>query len=94
VTNPHIKRVYDSYYSSFQLLRQMPPIRTQYDNARFCEILRRQLDQHGAFACLDQLGAHVCMPGRASPKDEERGWRDIATDCLSGTDGVALWHRG
>ena len=38
VTNPNIKKVYDSYYHSFNVLRTIPPVRTLEDNARFCQV--------------------------------------------------------
>ncbi len=47
VTNPHIKRVYDNYYTSFNALRSFPPIATLEDNAAFNAALRTALEQHG-----------------------------------------------
>ncbi|GFR41707.1 hypothetical protein Agub_g2457 [Astrephomene gubernaculifera] len=55
VTNPHIKRVYNQYYVSFETMRRIPPIRTLEDNQEWCHILRQHLDEHAPM--LDSLAA-------------------------------------
>lgn len=47
VTNPHIKRVYNAYYHAFETLRATPEVSTLADNAAFCTLLRRLVDEHG-----------------------------------------------
>ena len=59
VTNPHIKRVYDSYHHAFDTLHRLSPIETAQQNAEFTVLLKRLVDEHGkyVFTCLC-----VCMP--------------------------------
>lgn len=47
VTNPHIKRVYESYYHAFSTLRALPPPQTIQDNAGFSALLVRLVNEHG-----------------------------------------------
>ncbi|WIA32443.1 hypothetical protein OEZ86_003265 [Tetradesmus obliquus] len=47
VSNPHIKRVYNAYFHAFETLRAYPPVKTVADNAAFCVLLRRLVDEHG-----------------------------------------------
>lgn len=47
VTNPHIKKVYDSYHHAFDTLHQMPPVQTIEQNADFTVLLKRLVDEHG-----------------------------------------------
>ncbi|KAF8071299.1 hypothetical protein HT031_001382 [Scenedesmus sp. PABB004] len=47
VTNPHIKRVYTSYYHAFETLRRHPRVECTADDAPFCALLRRLVDEHG-----------------------------------------------
>ncbi|PNW81573.1 hypothetical protein CHLRE_06g252300v5 [Chlamydomonas reinhardtii] len=53
VTNPHIKKVYNQYYISFETLRRVPTIRTLEENQDFCQLLRQHLDSHAPM--LDSL---------------------------------------
>lgn len=53
VTNPHIKKVYNQYYVSFETLRRVPTIRTLEDNQEFTQLLRQHLDSHAPM--LDSL---------------------------------------
>nr|AAV41811.1 pyruvate dehydrogenase kinase-like protein [Chlamydomonas incerta] len=53
VTNPHIKKVYNQYYVSFETLRRVPTIKTLEDNQDFCQLLRQHLDSHAPM--LDSL---------------------------------------
>jgi Mitochondrial branched-chain alpha-ketoacid dehydrogenase kinase len=59
VTNPHIKRVYTSYYHAFETLRIQPLVRTLEDNERFCILLRRLVDEHGVLCGARTLRARV-----------------------------------
>ncbi|KAF6261335.1 alpha-ketoacid dehydrogenase kinase [Scenedesmus sp. NREL 46B-D3] len=47
VSNPHIKRVYNAYFHAFETLRAYPPVKSVADNAAFCTLLRRLVDEHG-----------------------------------------------
>lgn len=47
VTNPHIKRVYDSYQHAFETLHNLPQVRTVEQNAEFTILLKRLVDEHG-----------------------------------------------
>jgi hypothetical protein len=47
VSNPHIKRVYNAYFHAFETLRVYPPVKSVADNAAFCTLLRRLVDEHG-----------------------------------------------
>mmetsp|Transcript_913 Transcript_913/g.2443 ORF Transcript_913/g.2443 Transcript_913/m.2443 type:complete len:544 (-) Transcript_913:136-1767(-) len=53
VTNPHIRRVYECYYNSFNALRSVPPVHTLPENAAFCALLRTHMDEHAPM--LDML---------------------------------------
>ena len=59
VTNPHIKRVYDSYQHAFETLHNLPQVKTVEQNAKFTVLLKRLVDEHGQSpplaACLPQL---------------------------------------
>ncbi|GBF98531.1 pyruvate dehydrogenase kinase [Raphidocelis subcapitata] len=55
VTNPHVNRVYKSYHHAFEVLRQLPPVASPADNASFCVLLRRLVDEHAPM--LDSLAA-------------------------------------
>ena len=48
VTNPHIKRVYDSYQNAFETLHKMPQVKTVEQNVEFTVLLKRLVDEHGA----------------------------------------------
>jgi len=55
VTNPHIQRVYQSYFHAFEVLRVYRPVKTLADNTEFCALLRRLVDEHGeqqAIVCV------------------------------------------
>ncbi|KAL0030420.1 hypothetical protein WJX79_003750 [Trebouxia sp. C0005] len=55
VTNPHIKRVYDSYQHAFETLHNLPQVRTVEQNAEFTVLLKRLVDEHAPM--LDALAA-------------------------------------
>ncbi|KAL3462576.1 branched-chain alpha-ketoacid dehydrogenase kinase [Aspergillus heterothallicus] len=46
VANPHFSLVYELYYKAFERFRMVPEIRTLDDNDRFCDILRKTLQEH------------------------------------------------
>ncbi|KAK9452258.1 branched-chain alpha-ketoacid dehydrogenase kinase [Limtongia smithiae] len=46
VQNPHISRVYELYYQSFDALRKFPVIKTLEDNHRFCDLMHNMLTHH------------------------------------------------
>ncbi|PYH42688.1 protein kinase PKP2 [Aspergillus saccharolyticus JOP 1030-1] len=46
VANPHLTLVYELYYKAFERFRAIPEIKTLDDNDRFCEILRKTLQEH------------------------------------------------
>jgi hypothetical protein len=47
VSNPHIQRVYMSYFHAFETLRVYPPVTSLAGNNDFCALLRRLVDEHG-----------------------------------------------
>jgi hypothetical protein len=51
VSNPHIKRVYNAYFHAFETLRVYPLVKSVADNAAFCTLLRRLVDEHGELLC-------------------------------------------
>jgi mannose-6-phosphate isomerase class I len=46
VTNPHMKEVYELYYTAFDTFRKVKEIKTLQDNDRFCETIRSMLKAH------------------------------------------------
>ncbi|SPO23207.1 related to branched chain alpha-ketoacid dehydrogenase kinase [Ustilago trichophora] len=46
MTNQHLEDVYQKYWSAFETFRRFPHIKTMDDNERFCNLLRRLLDDH------------------------------------------------
>jgi hypothetical protein len=56
VTNPHIQRVYMSYFHAFETLRVYPPVTSLADNNDFCALLRRLVDEHGRCAHVSVWG--------------------------------------
>ncbi|KAG5968709.1 hypothetical protein E4U56_000252 [Claviceps arundinis] len=46
VTNPHIKEVYDLYYSALDQFRKVKEIKTLEDNDKLCEIISQNLKGH------------------------------------------------
>ncbi|KAL2863309.1 protein kinase PKP2 [Aspergillus lucknowensis] len=64
VANPHFSLVYELYYKAFERFRSVSEIRTLDDNDKFCEILRKTLQEHlvviprlamGVLECRDLL---------------------------------------
>ncbi|KAK9818127.1 hypothetical protein WJX72_007548 [[Myrmecia] bisecta] len=55
VTNPHIKRVYDAYYHTFDTIIQQPLVQTHTENEHFTVLLKRLVDEHAPM--LDALAA-------------------------------------
>lgn len=74
VTNPHIKKVYDSYHHAFDTLHKRPPVETIEQNADFTLLLKRLVDEHGQLlprcltevtfmlACAGACVAQTCIP--------------------------------
>lgn len=60
VTNPHIKKVYQSYYTAFETLRQLPPVSSLEENANFTALLRKMLDEHAPMLDLLAAGLREC----------------------------------
>lgn len=46
MTNQHLEDVYQKYWSAFETFRRFPHIKSMDDNERFCNLLRRLLDDH------------------------------------------------
>ena len=46
MTNQHLEDVYQKYWSAFETFRRFPHIKTMDDNERFCNLLRKLLDDH------------------------------------------------
>lgn len=58
VTNPHIKKVYDSYHHAFNTLHKMPPVQTIEQNAEFTVLLKRLVDEHGELLYVQSIHMH------------------------------------
>ena len=52
VTNPHIRKVYDSYQHAFDTLHNLSPVKTVEQNAEFTLLLKRLVDEHGQSSLL------------------------------------------
>lgn len=65
VTNPHIKKVYDSYQHAFETLHNLPKVETVEQNAAFTVLLKRLVDEHGQYpvlqSCLPVSPCSFCM---------------------------------
>ena len=59
VTNPHIKKVYDSYQHAFETLHNLPKVKTVEQNAEFTVLLKRLVDEHGQSPVLYRF--RVCL---------------------------------
>ncbi|KAK5016913.1 putative protein kinase [Cryomyces antarcticus] len=46
LTNPHISHVYELYYSAFERLRKIEPVKTVEDNDGYCKIIKETLREH------------------------------------------------
>ena len=46
MTNQHLEDVYQKYWSAFETFRRFPHIKSMDDNEKFCNLLRRLLDDH------------------------------------------------
>lgn len=55
VTNPHIRKVYDSYQHAFDTLHNLSPVKTVEQNAEFTVLLKRLVDEHAPM--LDALAS-------------------------------------
>ena len=67
VTNPHIKKVYDSYQHAFETLHNLPRVKTVEQNAEFTVLLKRLVDEHGQTPMLHtHLPTHLSLPLHAS----------------------------
>ena len=62
VTNPHIKKVYDSYQHAFDTLHNLPQVRTVEQNADFTILLKRLVDEHGQPAVLNAYNPDTPQP--------------------------------
>ncbi|KAI8085103.1 branched-chain alpha-ketoacid dehydrogenase [Halteromyces radiatus] len=58
--NPHMQQVYRLYWEAFDRLRSVPPIKTQQDNERFCELLYTSLQAHLVVIPQLALGIQEC----------------------------------
>lgn len=56
VTNPHIKKVYDSYQHAFETLHNLPRVKTVEQNAEFTVLLKRLVDEHGQSVRSTSIG--------------------------------------
>lgn len=56
VTNPHIRKVYDSYQHAFDTLHNLSPVKTVEQNAEFTVLLKRLVDEHGQSSLLLAYG--------------------------------------
>ncbi|MEW5315770.1 MAG: hypothetical protein WDW38_007176 [Sanguina aurantia] len=61
VTNPHIKKVYNSYITSFETIRSFPLVTTLEENNAFCAVLRQQLDLLAPMLDSLSAGLRECM---------------------------------
>jgi len=59
VTNPHIKKVYDAYYSAFHTLRK-ERVRNINENAQFVSLLKRLVGEHGPLLVALGRGLREC----------------------------------
>lgn len=44
--NPNIEKVYNLYWDAFEQFRTYPQITTEEENTKFCEMVKRNLDNH------------------------------------------------
>ena len=81
VTNPHIKKVYDSYQHAFDTLHNLPQVRTVDQNADFTILLKRLVDEHGQPAVLKTHKQDIPQPS----------CHVVAMSCLDCR--TEQWHR-
>ena len=62
VTNPHIKKVYDSYRHAFDTLHNLPQVKTMEQNADFTILLKRLVDEHGQPAVIKTYKQDMPQP--------------------------------
>lgn len=62
VTNPHIKKVYDSYRHAFDTLHNLPQVKTMEQNADFTILLKRLVDEHGQPAVIKAYKQDMPQP--------------------------------
>ena len=62
VTNPHIKKVYDSYQHAFDTLHNLPQVKTVEQNAEFTILLKRLVDEHGQPAVRNIYDQDIPQP--------------------------------
>lgn len=60
VSNPHLCRVYEMYYTAFNKFRKFPRIKTLEDNDRFCLLLSDLLNEHLSIIPNLVIGAIEC----------------------------------
>ncbi|KAF5100315.1 hypothetical protein D0Z03_000836 [Geotrichum reessii] len=60
VSNAHLCRVYEMYYTAFNKFRKFPRIRTLEDNDRFCLLLNQLLNEHLSIIPNLVIGAIEC----------------------------------
>mmetsp|Transcript_57597 Transcript_57597/g.151591 ORF Transcript_57597/g.151591 Transcript_57597/m.151591 type:complete len:430 (-) Transcript_57597:116-1405(-) len=63
VSNPHINRVMSTYLETFERVSDFPAIRTDEDEAGFCELIRDQLQKH-------QTGTELIAEGYREVRQE------------------------
>lgn len=102
LTNPHIRHVYELYYSAFELLRKVPECRSLEDNDKFCNVLNRCLRDHlaviprlamGILEIQDFVSADECDRFITTLLRSRISRRVIAEQHLALTDTFhAPWH--
>lgn len=60
VSNPHLCKVYEMYYTAFNRFRKFPKIKTLEDNDRFCVVLSELLNEHLSIIPNLVIGAIEC----------------------------------
>ncbi|KAG5456982.1 MAG: hypothetical protein BJ554DRAFT_3121 [Olpidium bornovanus] len=60
IVGTNVERVYNLYWSAFEILRKIPEIHTLEQNKSFCRILNRLLDQHLSVVPQLTLGITEC----------------------------------
>lgn len=60
VSNPHLCKVYEMYYTAFDRFRKFPKVKTLEDNDRFCALLNELLNDHLSIIPDLVIGAIEC----------------------------------
>ena len=101
-TNPHMSYVYELYYTAFERFRKVPYVRTVEDNDKFCEIVKRTLNEHvpvirrlamGILEIQDSLSSEECDRVVTTLLRSRISRRVIAEQHLALTDTFhSPWH--